>query len=348
MRNYREEIEIALSGGIPGVVPLTIYTDLIPNGIDPSPLQSMGLSIAARRNVYREVIKDVTVEQTDEGDGRMRTVYKTPVGTLTELGQQAGYGARSPLERPIKTKDDYKIAEFIVKNTRYEPAYDDFLAERRSIADTGYAYGHTYYSPLVNIQIRWLGQERFCYELADNEDAVMSLYEVLAANHRQMYEVVARSPAKYCLYGGNIVPEMIGPERIRRFVLPCWQEFGAIMNEEGKKLGVHLDADNRAIIDIITESSLYFLEAFTPPPDCSISVKEARELWPEKVLWVNFPSSLHLFADSVIRQATLEILEQAGDRRGFLMGITEDIPREHFYRSLSIILDTISTHCKLH
>ena len=67
---------------------------------------------------------------------------------------------------------------------------------------------------------------------------------------------------------------------------------GSVQNEEGKFLGCHLDANNRAILATVRESRLDFVEAFTPPPDCNVAVDEALEAWPGKRLWVNFPSSV--------------------------------------------------------
>ena len=231
-----------------------------------------------------------------------------------------------------------------MKNTYYEPIYDYFLNERKKIGYRGYTLGQTCYSPFIDIQISWLGQEQFCYELTDNYDAILSLYEIMRKNHLEMYHVVADSPAEYILYGGNIVPEMVGPGRIRDFVLPCWQVFAEILHERGKKLGVHLDADNRRIIDIVEQSPLDFIEAFTPPPDCSVSVKEAHSAWPDKALWINFPSSVHIRDDAFIEKMTLKILQEAGKRERFLMGITEDIPIEHIERSLSVILNIIEKY----
>jgi hypothetical protein len=128
-------------------------------------------------------------------------------------------------------------------------------------------------------------------------------------------------------------------------VLPCWQEFSDKLMNENKKLGVHLDAENRLIMEIVGDSTLYFIEALTPPPDCSISVAEARETWPDKKIWINFPSSIHVSSEKRIRQVTQEIMEQAGQRDGFLMGVTEDIPAQHMIRSLSVILETIGECC---
>jgi hypothetical protein len=156
-----------------------------------------------------------------------------------------------------------------------------------------------------------------------------------------MYEVVARSPADCVLYGGNVVPEMLGPQRVRDLIAPRWDAFADVLHEEGKLLGCHLDANNRPILDTVARSRLDFIEAFTPPPDCPVSVAEARAAWRGKRLWVNFPSSVHLRPDEEIRAAAREIVRQAGDRRGFLMGVTEDVPEPHLSRSCSAILQAI-------
>jgi len=122
--------------------------------------------------------------------------------------------------------------------------------------------------------------------------------------------------------------------------------FADRLHERGKRIGVHLDANNRLILDIVRESKLDFVEAFTPPSDCNVSVAEARAAWPKKRLWINFPSSVHIEREETVREATLEIVRQAGDRKGFLMGVTEDIPREHIERSVSVILKTLTACCQ--
>jgi uroporphyrinogen-III decarboxylase len=365
MRNYRREIEIALAGGAPKNVPFTIYDMIIPKGLDLSSLQERGLGICARRDVYRKLIKNVIIKSVIEPDGTLCIVWETPIGRLHQRYRTDAYHPVSserpstkyimnnwnfppymaPVEHLIKRRDDYRIAEFIIKNTHYEPIYDEFLEEHKKTGNSGYTLAQTCYSPLTEIQVVWLGQERFCYEIYDNEDAIMHLYELMKKSHLDMYEVVANSPADHILYGGNIVPAMVGPERVKNFILPLWNTFADRLHDKGKKLGVHFDADNLLIMDIIKESSLDFIEAFTPPPDCSVTVSQARiVLSDSKRLWINFPSSVHVRSNKVIRDTTLKILEDAGDRKGFLLGITEDIPVMHIYRSLSVILDVIANY----
>jgi len=344
MRNYNEEIRAALHGGAPRCVPFTIYPGMMPQGALERTLRGRGLAICHRVapfSAHTPDVRTVTVYETSGGAARTRTVYETPVGTVSQLAQPGGYGSARTVEYPIKTLDDYRVAEFMARNTVYEPAYDVFLGAQERMGADGYVLGATCYSPLMHIQVSLLGVERFCLEIMDHPAEVLSLYEALRQKQRELYRIVARSPAEACLYGGNIMQETLGPERIRRFILPCWQEFGDLMHEEGKMLGVHLDADNSLLLDIVAESPLDFIEAFTPPPDCDTSVAQARAAWPGKVLWLNFPSSVHLRDAEGVRQVARQLIREAGDRRGFLFGVTEDVPWEVLPRSLPAILDVI-------
>ncbi len=340
-RNHRDDIEAALAGDAPARVPFTYYDTIMPPDFDFRPLQAKGMAICARRDVYRQHTPNVRRHVVDQGNGVMADVFETPVGVVSARSQRDAYGAASPIDRYIKSPDDYRTVEYIINDMQFEPDYEHFAAERRRLGQGGYVLAQTTYSPLIAIQIVWLGQEQFCYEIADHPDHVRSLYECLARKHEPMYEVVAASPADYVLYGGNIVAAMIDPGRIAQYVLPCWQSFADRLHEQGKKLGVHLDADNGLIMNLVRDSPLDLVEAFTPPPDCPVCVAAARQAWPGKRLWINFPSSVHVQSDDQIRQATRQIVAEAGDRRGFLMGVTEDVPVDQITRSISAILETL-------
>lgn len=344
MRNYNEEIRAALSGEARRYVPFTMYPGMAPTGELWRRLHRRGLAHCRRVAPFATAAPDVKVTTAEEREGdvvRTRTFYETPVGTVSSLTQPGGYGSARAVEYAIKTVDDYRVAEFMARNTVYEPAYGAFLDAQQEMGSEGYVLGHTCYSPLMHIQVSLLGVERFCLEIIDHEAEVMSLYEVLCEKQRELFRIVAKSPCEACLYGGNIMQETLGPVRIQKYISPCWQEFADAMHEEGKMLGVHLDANNSLLLDIVARSALDFIEAFTPPPDCDTSVAQARAAWPGKVLSLNFPSSVHLRPAEAVRQAARDIIEQAGDRRGFIIGITEDVPQEVLPRSLSAILDVI-------
>ncbi|HOJ22889.1 MAG TPA: hypothetical protein PLY56_15280, partial [Armatimonadota bacterium] len=70
---------------------------------------------------------------------------------------------------------------------------------------------------------------------------------------------------------------------------------------------------------------------------------DAREVWADKVLWINYPSSVHLASIETIEETTRQILRDAAPGDRLLVGITEDVPenrwRENFL-AISRVLDT--------
>jgi hypothetical protein len=51
-------------------------------------------------------------------------------------------------------------------------------------------------------------------------------------------------------------------------------------------------------------------EAFTPAPDTDMSVADAHAAWPGKVLWINYPSSLHIASAARIREETRRLVRE--------------------------------------
>lgn len=340
-RCYRREIEEALDGGVPEHMPFTVYNMYLPSSPFREELVEMGLSTCGRKLLVRELTPNVTVQTVTEPDGARRTIHKTPIGDLTSLSRPAACNSWAPVEHCIKSRDDFRVAEYIVRDRKFVRAYDEFLAFDKETGDSGYVITAAPYSPLIEMQLCWLGQEAFCYQMADNFDACMSLYDVICRSRREHYEMIVEGPARHINNCGNVVPEMLGMDNLRKYVLPCWKQFGRMVHAAGKKMGSHLDANNLLLVDMIREAELDFIEAFTPPPDCNLSVEQARRELPGKVLWINFPSGQHRCSDQRIREITLDILREAGDRRGVLFGITEDVPQEHLVRSFRTILRTL-------
>jgi hypothetical protein len=159
---------------------------------------------------------------------------------------------------------------------------------------------------------------------------------------------VAASPALHANYGGNVTPEIIGLENFRRYYLPHYREAAEIMHRHGKLIGCHFDANCRLLAPAIAESGLDYIEAFTPAPDTDMTLGEARRAWPEKTIWINFPSSLHLAADGEIRLRTAEMIAESGTPDGLLIGITENIPENRWQDSCRAIMDGIDDHAEAH
>ena len=275
----------------------------------------MGLSLCVRAGVAKCTTPNVELRVEEIAPGCVKATHITPVGEVHKISKQGAGGSWSPVEHYIKKKDDFRVAEFIARDRRYEPDYEGFLAAKARVGDDGIVLAGCAASPLLDIQLDWLGQEEFCYQLADNPDCVESLNDAFWKSQQPLLEIVAKSPATYVNYCGNVVVAMIGLDNINKFVLPCYKTFADILHAAGKKIGTHADANNGMLLDVYRKAGMDYLEAFTPPPDCDVSVEQARRELPGTVLSVNFPSSQHLCDSARIAEITRDLLGRPATAR---------------------------------
>jgi len=196
-------------------------------------------------------------------------------------------------------------------------------------------------NPLHRI-MGWMGLETFAIEWHERRDEVLKLEAAMRERKREVYRIVADSPITHANYGGNEVPEVMGRERFRDFVLPLLQEAAEALHARGKLLGSHLDGNNAPWADLVAQSGLDYVEAFTPAPDTDMTLAAALDAWPEKVLWINFPSSLHLASIDRIKQAAREFVELGRQTGRVIIGITEDMPPERWQENLLAISEVIN------
>lgn len=341
----RQRVAAALRREPVDQVPLTIYPGMVPSGEAERALRERGLGFSVRVRLLSAETPNCRTESrhyTEDGVSYHRTTIRTPVGEVyATFRAGGGYGSHCALERYIKGPDDYKAVEFWVRDTLYQPVYDDLLRARENVGEDGYVAGSMGYSPLMDMRVNLLGIERFSLDLYDRPDLFFSLYEALAAKHREAYPILADSPADVVIYCGNCSPEIFGRERFGKYCASLYNELGEQLHAKGKLLGCHLDANNANWADVVAASRLDVIEAFTPAPDTDMSIADARAAWPDKVLWLNFPSSVHLAPAERVREQTRELLRQAAPGHGLIIGVTENIPDHAWRTSLNAICDVL-------
>lgn len=339
----RRRVEAILHGEMPDKVPLTMYECMVPQCTAERQLRNRGMCIVYRTSVF--ATHSPNVERTTESfqvDGvqHVRVHTETPVGTLTEVNRPAGFTSWH-LERAFKRPEDYAKLRFLVQDQRFEPRYEEYQRKEAELGEDFILRTGIAATPLHQIMIQWMGVETFAVEWAERRDEILSLYHLMARRQREIHQLVARSPASHANYGGNEVPEVMGVERFEQYCLPLYEEAAFELHPRGVLLGSHFDGNNRAWAHLVATSSLDYVEAFTPPPDCDLSVRDALDFWPDKFLWLNFPSSVHLDSLAGIQAATRELIAEAAPGDRIIIGITEDIPAERWQQNMLAIARTI-------
>ena len=340
----RERVRRALLGEEVDKVPFTIYETMFPQCSVERELRNMGVCIVDRTvPLLTTHCPDVMWTQTEymEGDKTLvRTGFDTPFGEVHDIKQKAGFTSwrRKHL---FCGPEDYRRLVFLIDNESYQPDYEAFTIAEDVAGEDCILRGGIGNEPLQHIISEFMGTEVFCLEWMDRRDEVIRLYEALVRAARRRYPLLADSPAWHFNYGGNVVPEIIGPKVFEEMYLPHYREAAEALHAKGKLVGCHFDANTRAIASLINESGLDYIEAFTPAPDTDMTLAEAFEAWPDKCIWINFPSSLFLTPPTRIAEYTRELLRDARGNPRFIIGITENAPPDRWQAGFLAIARTI-------
>jgi len=346
----RKRVEAVLHGDTPDQVPFTIYECMVPQGDVGQQLRKEGMCIVDRGHpVVHTRTPNVTYRSqnyTQDGITYSRTDIHTPVGDLYSISRPAGFTSWH-IEKLFKGPEDYKPLLFIIQDEEYEPCYESFSKADAEAGEGVILRSSVGLTPLHQIMISWMGVETFSIEWAERRDEVLKLYDALVEQRRRLYPLVAKSPVLHLNYGGNETGQVMGRERFEKYVIPCYSEACEIMHKHGKLIGAHLDGNNKVWADLVAASGLDYIEAFTPAPDCDMTLKEALEAWPSKVLWINFPSSVHLRSNQDVELETIKLLRESAPGNRLIIGITEDIPPHRNKESLLTISKAINEYGRL-
>lgn len=337
----RERVLAALRREPVDFVPFVVYENKLPMGAADRRLRNAGLALCQRGGtVYRTHTPGIdrrTVVQVENGATVHRTTITTPRGELTTVTRPQP-DTTWTLEHLFRSPDDYEPLLALIEAERYELDESSLRATEQRWGDDALCRVALGYSPLQWVIYRAMGPLRFAEEWHDRRGDVEQLLAALARNWSRLVQVVARSSAPVVNVCGNQCPEVLGRERFAQWVLPYLEEACEALQPTGKLVGTHLDSNNRLWADLVAGSRLDYIEAFTPPPDGDLSVAEARSLWPDKVLWINFPSSRHLQQPERIAATARHLIDEAGDGAGFLIGVTENVPEDRWEESFETIL----------
>ena len=342
-------VERMLLGDAVDRIPFTSYENKFTTGRAERMLRNDGMCIVQRVPPFYRVATPNCETKTcrmESGLDRteIHTVIETSAGRLTAVDvERPGANQNAWHEEHLFSgHDDYAKLVAYARDLVFTENYEAVERCVRSGQGDLFYRGYFRYSPMHEIMYTYMGIERFAFEWSDNPSKVLDVYEVLRAKRLDLAAVASNAPSMMFLIGGNVSGNVVSPGMFREYYLPDYNAVCDVLHAAGKLAAVHFDGITKPYADGIRESHLDCVEALTPPPTCDITVAEAHDLWPDKALWINFPSSVHLEGPDRIRAATREILEQCRPERRFLLGITEDVPADRWPVSFRIILDEVN------
>ena len=340
--NIKERILAAMSWEEPDIVPLTVYEMLFPRSEKERLLRESGGGMVLRppaHQVEHRQVELLTREYWQRGRKLTRRTIRTPVGEVWQtLEQENEYATSSWIrEHFIKGVDDYRVMEFYYQDMVFHDNYEFLNEANRRIGGDGLVYVRIAKSPIQEMLYQMMGYERFSIDYYEHRDLFDSLNNTMLKRYGELFDLAAAAPVEILLMADNITADVVGSERFRNYCVPVYEMLRNHIRGTDKKFAVHMDGRLASLKEEIGETEFHIVEGFTPPPVGDVSVREARESWPEKALWINFTSSIHVDTPERIEAHTRQLLQEAGGKRGFAVGVTEDVPLEAMERSLDVI-----------
>lgn len=346
----KERVEYVLKREKPDKIPFTIYENKLPQCSVERTLRNNGLCIVKRVSVYKIIYPDVffkTITYTENGIDYTKRIIETPFGQLEETSKKTSQTEDFTSWRVshlFKTPEDYKKILFMVKNAKYIPTYENFIELERICGNDVFLRSGIAATPLHEIMIHFMGIEKFSEEWAERRDEIENLYKAMSERLKEIYKICAESPCFAFNFGGNETGNVMGRERFEKYVLPLYYEASEVLHKKGKVFGPHLDGDNKVWADLIEKAPIDYVEAFSPSPDTDMEFEEGYNLWKDKILWINFPSSLHLSSEEKIKETVYKYIEIAKKDFRLIIGITEDIPKDRWQKNLLLISEVINNN----
>jgi len=345
--NTKERILAALEWGEPDRVPLTIYDWMLPRGMTERRLRESGVGLITRLPAHRvqhRQVEFITREYQQNGHKLTRRTIHTPVGEVWQtLEPDEAYETSNWIkEHFIKGPEDYRVMEFYFEDAVYRDNYATIRESQRRMGNDGIVIVRVAKGAIQEMLYQMMGMERFALDYHERRDLFDSLYSAMVRRYGELYDLAAESPTEILQLADNITSDVVGRERFRNYLMPEYRRLKERLAGSGKKLAVHMDGRLKSLKQEIAAAEFDILEAMTPSPMGDVSVREAREAWPDKALWINFTSSVHIEPPEAIEAHTRQLLQEAGGKRGFAISVTEDAPVAALEKSLQVISSVLN------
>jgi hypothetical protein len=253
-----------------------------------------GASVARRS--YRPPVR---YQMRREGADEIET-WTTPRGTLRRVRRHrpdhAQIGVVPHLvEYPIKTTDDYRTFIEVVEHLDFEadPGFRRYRSTDAALGSDGVVTVGLSKSPAHDMMMKWVGYTNAYYHLADAPDLFEAAAQAANRAYRPLWEILADSPCRVIMHGGNYSTHITPPSIFARFFLPYFQAFNERMHQAGKFVVCHTDGDMRGLLELFLEAGFDGTNCFACDPLVSCTLEEAASAWGDRiVIWGGVPSIL--------------------------------------------------------
>ena len=293
----------------------------------------------------------VEVKRAWEDDRFVQTIH-TPIGSIQTVHRHMESAPGSPFlaKLPVQSYEDLRVYRYAAERIELptEKDYATFLETDRAIGDAGIPTASGPGSPFLTLLQSVFGVEYFYYALADYQQEMEELMEMLHHRNLAYYEKLVQSPAQVIIAYENTSTTLHSPRLYEKYAGPCLDAYADIVHAAGKPLLVHMCGKLRGMRETLSPAHYDGMTDVAPPPTGDLWLNDAKKAWSDKVVVGGVDPTIFVSTDQgLVRDTVASLIERIKPYRGIMLGSADATPhgaRVENFRLIRELVDTIGRY----
>jgi len=265
------------------------------------------------------------------------TYARDGFGTIWRMDRRPWHLEEPGLKQPSFEGYDFPTAEQFVNPTLKENAAKAMADRPESFSIINIGWG------LFELTWRSRGFENAMMDSIAEPDFYAELLDRLTELRLSMVEQCTDVPADAIMFGddwGDQRGVILGPERWRKFLKPCWAKVYEAVHAQGKFAISHCCGSIADIMPDIIEIGLDVLESVQPEP-AGMNPYELKKKYGEKItFWgcLGSQSTIHFGTPQEIRDEIRRLIKEVGKGGGYILAPAKGLqPGTPFENAIAVI-----------
>lgn len=272
----------------------------------------------------------VELVESVEGDTTLRR-FRTPIGELVEQSVYSPSSCSAGCTKHfVQSPGDLDVLLYVLEHRRLEPANLTDYAQRRRLwaAYDGLPCLGMPRSPLPALCYEWAGVEHTAYLLADCEDKVSAILDVMESQETPVLEAICELAPPLVHFPDNLSSANL-TSFYDRYLAGTHRRRIERLHAAGVRCAVHLDGTVKGLLPKLIGAGFDAIEALTPRPGGDLSVEEIRALAGDAdvILWGGVPGVMFAppFTWQEVESQVQRVIDCWGRGR-FILGVADQVP----------------------
>ena len=249
-------------------------------------------------------------------------------------------------KRIIKSKDDYRILEYLFEDMIIEDNYDEF---NKFIKEQGSDYisiatGLLAVSGMQHIMRDLLDVSEFFMHFIDYKKDLLKLAEKINNKIFEIIDIISRCDSQIVLTGANFDSTITYRPFYENYILPEFEDISNKLHDTGKKVISHCDGENFDLWDLYLKSGIDILEAVAVKPMVKQDLEEILDIMDNKAVIWGLINSISLLDSSLsekdFRKYVDELIAFSKDNK-VILGISDTAPIDMNINRILYIRDMV-------